>query len=580
MLENKAFIGVLRMDFPGVFWYSFSMRKAGGNPKSDTDLSGLSREELLEKYLQLQDLTRQKETLEETCLQLKKQVSDLQMQIGWMSEQLALSNKKTFGSSSEKTSPEQLSFFNEAESLADSKLPEPQVEEITYKRKKRKGKREEDLKGLPLEIVEYALSETECTCPQCGEHLHQMSKEIRSELVFVPAQFKKVQHERLIYSCRNCEKKEIATPVIKAPAPAALIKGSIASASLVAGIINGKYVNSLPLYRQEKEFQRQGIYLPRQNMANWLIRCADDYFVPIYERLRHELLTNDILHADETTMQVLKEPGRKPTCNSYMWLYRTGPSDRPVVLFEYQQTRAAEHPKTFLSGYHGYLQVDGYAAYHTLPKEIRIVGCFAHARRKFDEALKIMSEKDRLGSKAERGLQYCNALFAIERDIQNLSDTERTRIRDEKSVPILEEFHEWLQKIQPQMLPKSKMGKAIHYALDQWEYLTGYLLDPRLSISNNLAEQSIRPFTIGRKNSLFSDTPKGAFTSAVIYSLVETAKANGLKPYIYFQYLLSRMPNLDFKNNPEKLESLLPWSADLPEDCRLPADSAKNSQED
>ena len=187
------------------------------------------------------------------------------------------------------------------------------MEEITYERKKRKGKREEDLKDLPLEIVEYALPASECTCPQCGEPLHQMSKEIRSELVFVPAQFKKVQHERLIYSCRNCEKKEIATPVIKAPAPAALIKGSIASASLVAGILNGKYVNSLPLYRQEKEFARQGIYLPRQNMANWLIRCADDYFVPLYERLRHELLANDILHADETTMQVLKEPGRKPT---------------------------------------------------------------------------------------------------------------------------------------------------------------------------------------------------------------------------------------------------------------------------
>ena len=558
------------MDFPAVFWYSFRMRKAGENPKSDTDLSGLSREKLLEKCQHLQDLTRQKEALEETCQHQKEQISELQKQVNWMSEQLILSNKKTFGSSSEKTSPEQLSFFNEAEALADPKLSEPQVEEITYERKKRKGKREEDLKDLPLEIVEYALPASECTCPQCGEHLHQMSKEIRSELVFVPAQFKKVQHERLIYSCRNCEKKEIATPVIKAPAPAALIKGSIASASLVAGILNGKYVNSLPLYRQEKEFARQGIYLPRQNMANWLIRCADDYFVPLYERLRHELLANDILHADETTMQVLKEPGRKPTSNSYMWLYRTGPSDRPVVLFEYQQTRAATHPKAFLSGYQGYLQVDGYAAYHGLPKEIRIVGCFAHARRKFDEALKVMAEKDRPGSKAERGLQYCNALFAVEHDIQDLSDQERARIRTERSEPILEEFHEWLQQIEPQMLPKSKMGKAIHYALDQWKYLTGYLLDPRLSLSNNLAEQSIRPFTIGRKNSLFSDTPKGAFASAVIYSLVETAKANGLKPYVYFQYLLSRMPNMDVKNNPDQMDSLLPWADVLPDECKLP----------
>ena len=561
------------MDYLGIIWYSFGMNKAGENPKLDTDLSDFSREELMEKCLLLQDLTRQKETLEETCLRQQQQIDELQKQVSWMSEQLILSNKKTFGSSSEKTSPDQLSFFNEAESLADPKLSEPQVEEITYERKKRKGKREEDLKDLPLEIVEYALPASECSCPQCGEHLHQMSKEIRTELVFVPAQFKKVQHERLIYSCRNCEKKEIATPVIKASAPAALIKGSIASASVVAGIINGKYVNSLPLYRQEKEFARQGIYLPRQNMANWLIRCTDDYFKPLYERLRQELLTNDILHADETTMQVLKEPGRKPTSQSYMWLYRTGQSDRPVVLFEYQQTRAATHPKAFLSGYKGYLQVDGYAAYHTLPQEIRIVGCFAHARRKFDEALKVMSEKDRAGSKAERGLQYCNALFAIERDIQNLSDKERIQVRDERSRPLLQEFREWLLQVEPHMLPKSKMGTAIHYVLDQWEYLTGYLLDPRLSLSNNLAEQSIRPFTIGRKNSLFSDTPNGAFASAVIYSLVETAKANGLKPYLYFQHLLSRLPNMDVGSNPEQMDFLLPWSTALPGDCRMPVSS-------
>lgn len=551
------------MDFPGVFWYSFGMKTASENPKLNTNLSTFSREELLEK-----------------CRCLEAENTQLQQQLYILSEQMTLANKKIYGPSSEKTSPDQLSFFNEVESLADPKLPEPQVEEITYERKKHKGKREEDLASLPLEIIEYALPASECTCPQCGESLHQMSKEIRSELVFVPARFKKVQHERLIYSCRNCEKQAITTPVIKASAPAALIKGSIASASLVAGVINAKYVNSMPLYRQEKEFARQGIYLPRQNMANWLIRCTDDYFKPLYERMRQELLTNDVLHADETTTQVLKEPGRKPTSNSYMWLYRTGRSDRPVVLFEYQQTRAAEHPKAFLSGYKGYLHVDGYAAYHALPKEIVIVGCFAHARRKFDEALKVMSEKDRAGSKAERGLQYCNTLFAIEREIQNLSDEKRTEIRTERSQMLLEEFHTWLTVVEPQMLPKSKLGKAIHYTLDQWKYLTGYLLDPRLSISNNLAEQSIRPFTIGRKNSLFSDTPKGAFASAVIYSLVESAKASGLKPYVYFQYLLSHMPDMDFKNDPEKLESLLPWSADLPEDCRLTADSEKNSQED
>ncbi len=402
-----------------------------------------------------------------------------------------------------------------------------------------------------------------------------MSKIVRTELIYIPAKFERVEHVTYVYSCRNCEKNGIATPIINATSPNALIKGSIASASVVSGIINGKYVNGLPLYRQEKEFKRNGIFISRQNMANWIIRCAQDYFHPLYERMRKELLKQDILHADETTTQVLKEPGRKPTSTSYMWLYRTKQTDRSVVLFEYQQTRQAKHPKNFLSGFKGYLHVDGYSSYHSLPIDITIVGCWSHSRRRFEEALKVIPEKDRAGTKSQEGLDFCNKLFAVEREIKNLANDEKLQARKDKIQPILDEFHKWLIKTQQETLPKTKIGEAISYTLAQWQYLQNYMLDARLEISNNLAERSLRTFVIGRKNSLFSDTPNGAFASAVIYSLVETAKENNLKPYEYIKYILTKMPNMDLKENPNALEDLLPWSALIPEEFKMPVEQAK-----
>ena len=301
--------------------------------KNPNNLNELSKDELIEKLLASD-----------------KKIDLLEKQINWMNEQLILSKRKLFGTSNEKTeTPEQISLFNEAESCSDPKIPEPQIEEITYRRRKSKGKRETDLSSLPVETVQYELPEAERVCPQCSGTLHQMSKEVRTELVYIPASFKRIEHEAFIYSCRACQKNETKTPVVKASAPRALIKGSLASASLVAGIMNGKYVNGLPLNRQEKEFKRYGIFINRQSMANWVIRCAKDYFQPLYERMKQELLSRDILHADETVCQVLKEPDRKPTSNSYMWLYRTRPEYHPVVLFEYQMTRAAVHPKSFLT---------------------------------------------------------------------------------------------------------------------------------------------------------------------------------------------------------------------------------------
>lgn len=525
-----------------------------------------------ENTKQTKNLTEyNKEELVEECLMLRNQVQELNERMNWMMEQIRLGKQKQFGSSSEKTDPDQLSLcFNEAEDMADFKSHEPQFEEVTYKRRKHKGKREEDLAGLPTETIEYKLPEGEEICPVCAEPLHVMSKEVRRELVVIPAQLKVVEHVKYIYACRNCEKTDVSVPIIKAQAPEPVIKGSVASASLVAMIMNNKYVNALPLYRQEKEFERYGMSISRQNMANWMIHCSQNWLEPMYEAMRKVLVEQGVLHADETTLQVLKEPGRKANTKSYMWLYRTGKEAPPVVLYEYQATRSSSHPKRFLKEFKGYLHTDGYSGYHNLQEDITVIGCFAHARRKFDECLKSLSKQEQVGSKAWEGLEFCNLLFEVERKLADCTKEERYEKRLELSKPILDAFLTWLKKLAaPEgVTPKSALGKAVHYTLGQWQYLKNYLLDGRLEISNNRAERSIRPFVIGRGNWLFSNTPKGAKASAVIYSIIETAKENNLKPANYLTYLFEKLPNINFKENPEILNDFMPWSNNLPKDCK------------
>jgi hypothetical protein len=304
-------------------------------------------------------------------------------------------------------------------------------------------------------------------------------------------------------------------------------------------------------------------------MANWVLNVADPWLKVIYDRLHEKLLERDILHADETTLQVLKEPGRSAETKSYMWLYRTGRDGPPIVLYEYQTTRASKHPDRFLSGFEGYLQTDGYSGYGKLTG-ITLVGCWAHARRKFTEALKALpaAQKDKPVA-ASVGLEYCNRLFAIERQLKDVSDKERYDKRLEKSKPLLDEFYIWLKKQKQQVLPKSAFGQAITYCLNQWDGLNSFLLDGRLEIDNNRAERSIKPFVIGRKNWLFTNTPRGARGSAIIYSIIETAKGNNLKPYNYLVYLFEQLPNID-TGDQAAIDRLLPWSDTLPEECRMP----------
>jgi transposase len=315
--------------------------------------------------------------------------------------------------------------------------------------------------------------------------------------------------------------------------------------------------------------ERFGVFLSRQTLSNWILHGADTWLSPVYNQMREHLLKQDILHADETSLQVLSEPDRPATSKSFMWLYRTGRIGPPIVLYDYQRTRASKHPKRFLDGFQGYLHVDGYSGYNGIP-DVNLVGCWAHARRKFTEALQALPESAKTTQvKAKEGLAFCNQLFAIERDLEDVSSEERYKKRLERSQPVLDAFSAWLREQTPRVLPKSALGQAIKYCRNQWDRLGAFLEDGRLEIDNNRAERSIKPFVIGRKNWLFSNTAKGAKSSAIIYSIVETAKENGLNPFNYLKYLFEKLPNIDLSDT-EKLDQFLPWSTKIPEECRVP----------
>jgi transposase len=507
---------------------------------------------------------------EEKVALLEQEVVLLKAKVSWYEEQLKINNQKRFGISSEKTNPDQLSFFNEAELDSNIKEKEPEIEEITYKRKKKDKKTfEENYGNLAVERIEYDISEEEKICPECNNELHQMAIEITRTIKIILAEAVIVENVKKIYSCRHCEANNISTPIIKAKAPNPVIKGSHASPSIIAYAMDKKYTSAMPLYRQEKEFSNFGINISRQTLSNWIIRSSNDWLTPIYNRLHEYLVKEKYLHANETTLQVLKEDGRKATNKSYMWLYTTTKYGKPIVLYDYRTTRANKHPKKFLEEFKGYLQTDAYAGYNNIP-DVTIAGCFAHARRYFKESLTAVPDETSLTHlSATKGLGFCNALFKVERKIKDLSPEDRYGKRLEESKPIIDEFSDWLKITKRQALPKSSFGKAIGYTLNQWTKLKMFLEDGHIEIDNNRAERAIRPFVIGRKNFLFSNTPKGATASATIYSIVETAKANNLNPYYYLKHLFEQMPNIDISDQ-EEIDKLLPWSESIPNKCKIP----------
>jgi transposase len=486
---------------------------------------------------------------------LKEEISDLKQQVNWLMEQLQLSKRRQFGVSSEQSDWEQTSFFNEAEATADTTAPEPELETVKEHRRKKRTAADRIPPDLPLEIVEHELPEQDRACPECGHNMHVMGHDERDELKLIPAKAVIVRHVRSVYACRCCEKRNDHVPIEKASMPEPVIKGSFASPEAVAHIAVQKFVMASPLYRQEQEWERNGILLSRQTMSNWLVKAAQQWLQPIYDELHRRLCERDVAHADETTLQVLKEDGKPAQSKSYMWLYRTsGDAKHPIVLYDYQQNRNYEHPQEFLRDFKGYLHADGYDGYHNLPKTITVVGCWAHLRRKFDETLKTLPEKNRKGTKAWTGLEFCNKLFHIEKQLESLSSEKRKTEREKRSKRVIADFYAWISATT--VLPKSLLGQAVHYAVSQRKYLENYLLDGRLEISNNRAERSIKPFVIGRKNWLFSNTPNGAKASAVFYSLIETAKENGINPYTYLTHVFRTAPNLP---EGKGIEELLPF---------------------
>lgn len=503
------------------------------------------------------------DALKTLLLQQQTQLQEKQQRIRLLEEQILLMRDKHFGRSSEQA-PGQLGFFDEAESGAGEEAPEvPITKSVTAPRKKASG-RQPIPAELPRVRREHDLPEALKAC-DCGCWMQEIGEEISEQLDIIPAKIQVIQNVRKKYACKACE-----SGVKTAPLPAQPIPRSNASPGLLAQTTVAKYQDALPLARQEKIFNRIGVNLPRNTLASWIIRCGQ-LVQPLLNLLEDRLRAGPIIQCDETPVQVLKEPDKPPESQSYMWVRLGGLPNEQVVLYDYHPSRSGEVASALLSGFSGYLQTDDYAGYHAVgaEKAITHLGCWAHARRKFIEAQKVADSKSKKTkgkdkskknqpSKADIALNFIGHLYGIERKGKNLSPAERRQLRQTESLPVLDKLRNWLDKTLPKVLPKGALGKALSYLRKNWEKLCIYVEDGRLSIDNNDAENAIRPFVIGRKNWLFSDTPKGAKASAALYSLIETAKANGLEPYDYLRRVYTELPQAE---TVEAIEALLPWNA-------------------
>ena len=526
----------------------------------------------IEKEYSSETITVSRAEYDEKNTRLKEQeerINHLESQIDVLMEALRLARHKQFGASSEKSEEaamEQLSFlFNEAEAYVTAPKEEDAVIVPEHKRRRKNEYTLDSIpENIPAEQIEHRLEGEALVCPKCGDTMQEIGVEVVKKLRIEPAKIVVEEHQYFAYACPTCNREDIETPVVKAPREKSIIPGSFATAEAIAHIMTQKFVMGSPLYRQEQEMDRRGIKLSRQTMSNWILRASEDYLTPVYERLHKELLNREVLHADETTLQVLHEPGKEPESKSYMWLYRTGgDTDQPIALYEYRPDRGAKNPKAFLSGFNGYLHTDGYSGYHDLPEGITVVGCWSHARRKFDEAMKSLPKGKAKGSSAAQGLAYCNLLFEIEQGLADMTPEERYNERLKQAKPVLDALLAWANV--RTAAPKSALGKALNYLKEQWTYLTNYLKDGRLELSNNRAERSIKPFVIDRKNFLFANTPGGATGSAVIFSLIQTAIENGLDPYSYLTWLMKTANTADLTELSD-VEAFLPWNA--PKDCK------------
>lgn len=500
------------------------------------------------------------QTIKERTDVLALKESELQEKthrIQTLEEYIRLIQRKRFAPKSE-VHPGQTDFFDlldEAELIQSVEPIEDTDTEVSRKNKSKPGRRKLP-DHLPRVKIYHDLPESEKTCG-CGCQLKAIDDVISEQLEIIPQSIQVIQHCRKKYVCTGCEGQ-----VVTAPLPPQPIPKSNASPSTLAHVIVAKFLDGLPLYRQERAFERLGTDISRATLANWVIQ-ASELVIPLMNLIQEHILAGSIIQADETTIQVLKEPGYSPTGKKYMWVLLGGSPEQPAISFEYNPSRGQQVPLQLLEGYEGYLQTDGYAGYNQvcLVEAITRLACWDHVRRKFKEARdaepKTVSAKH---SKSEQALMLIRKLYKIERRIKDYSPEQKKAIRQNESIPQLKKIHAWMTELIPQVTPKSLLGKALHYTKKLWDALIVYCQDGRLDISNQAAENSIRPFAIARKNFLFADTSKGAHASARLYSLIMNAKLNGLNPYLYLKHVFKELPAAE---TVEDIEKLLPWRVAL-----------------
>lgn len=497
------------------------------------------------------------EELKKIILRLQKDQERYEQENELLHEQVRLLYAQLFGKKSEKSgaSSQPLPLFDMPEPEMDREVEAVEVPTHTRKKTGRKKLPEE----LPRVDVVHDISETEKVC-ECGEFLSRIGEDVSEKLDIIPAVIQVIKNIRPKYACKQCEGLETAGAVVKiAPPPKQIISKGIATAGLLAHILTAKFCDALPFYRQEKQFKRLGVEIPRQSMCNWAMKAAEAC-QPLLNLLHKEIRSGPLINIDETTVQVLDEPGRSPTTKSYMWICRGGLPGHPGLMFHYAPSRSGTVAKALLEDYKGVVQSDGYNAYDFLDDrgDIDHAGCWAHARRKFTDAQKGSGKKGKPGS-VEVALSYIRKIYGIEKEgrLLELSPEEIVALRQKKSKPILDDFFRWLSKKVKHVTPKSLLGKAVSYTLNQWHRLVVYLDHGEATPDNNLAENAIRPFVLGRKNWLFSGNCQGAEASAAIYSLIESAKANDLDAYKYLRYIFERLP---FAETEIEYSALLPMN--------------------
>lgn len=516
-----------------------------------------------------------KSTLVQLFLVQQSQLKDIDQKLQLLLEQVAVLNNNRFGRSSEKLDVDNqicfleidgnIVYFNEAEVVAA--LDDSDEEEFVRTRgKKRKGKRAADIQNLPVISIEHKMTEEELNNEFGEAGWYQMEDEIYHRYRFTPMKVEIEEHHVGVYKSKKDNHFK------KAKHPAYLLRNSLVSPSLLAGIWNAKYVNAAPLYRQEQDFQRMGLSIDRADMAHWTILCAERYLSIFYDYLHEKMYDYHVLQADETPVLVSKE-NRTTGKKHYMWVYRTGKMipDKPIILYEYQPSRNASHPRNFLKDFQGICLTDGYQVYHTIEKEredLKIAGCWAHARRRFDEAVKALPKAKQKMSLAYMALKQIQAIYREDDKLDGLDPAERIKHRQLTVKPLVDAYFTWVKQSLPTVTPKSKTANGLTYSLNQEKFLRVFLEDGEVPLDNNAAEQAIRPFCIGKKNWVMIDTIAGAEASAIIYSIAETAKANHLKPYDYFEYLLTEIPEHMDDRDTRFCEKLLPWSDQLPQKCR------------